>query len=60
MEARDACEPLVWGKDVGPHQEGVDIEEIGKLLRTDEDDFYRIDDEDWLNDLYVVRIIHHR
>jgi hypothetical protein len=60
MEARDACEPLIWGKDAGPHQEGVDIEELGKLLRTDADNFYRIDDDDWLYDLYEVRMLYYR
>lgn len=60
MEVRDVCEPLVWGKDAGPHQEGVDIEELGKLLRTDSDNFYRLDDDDWLYDLFVVRIVYYR
>jgi hypothetical protein len=53
MEVR--CEPLAWGKDAGPHQEDVDIEELGRHLRTYSDNFYAIDDDNWLNDLFVVR-----
>jgi hypothetical protein len=59
MEVRDACEPLSWGKDAAPHQEGVDIEELGRHLRTYGDDFCAIDDDEWLNDLFVVRVIHY-
>jgi len=53
---RDSCEPLIWGKDVGPHQEGVDISRLGRQLKRDNYNFMPIEDDDWLWDLHAVSI----
>jgi hypothetical protein len=54
MSVRDTCEPLIWGKDCGPHQDGVEIWKFAREVDATDDDFQPIEDDDWLNELYKV------
>jgi hypothetical protein len=48
------CKPLIWVKDCGPHQDGVEIWKFAREVDATDDDFQPIEDDDWLNELYKV------
>lgn len=54
MKVRENCDEDIWGKDVGPHQEGVEIQELASMLRIEEKGFKPSENEELLEDLRKV------
>ncbi len=58
MLIRDTCEPGIWGKDCGPHQDGVEIWDFAREVQVGATDanFEPIEDDDWLEELHKVSL----
>lgn len=55
-KVRESCDEEIWGKDIGPHQEGVDLKGLSETLRTDEKNFKPMYDDKKLSKLCEVSI----
>lgn len=51
---KEDCEPQIWGKDVGPHQEGMEIVEFAHFIGATDEDYNPIEDDDYLEEMFEV------